>query len=290
MSATSAILPSMLPDLTVRPASAADYEHFVRLFPELGLRDMTPSRERWESVYAPETLFLEDREGVIAYGYGQTYQTVGYVRHVIVDPGQRRAGVGRAVMHALAARFRAAGCSHWCLNVKPENEPALRLYRSLGMEQVYTSTAFHFDWSLTARLSRDHAPVIACPVEPANDAAIEAAFQLPAGQIAAARARPGQILRCLLSISSSAPLGFASFDPSYPGAFPFRVAHPALAAALLDALQPYANPKAPYMQVVVEDDEELTHSLCAAGATVHLRTLYFRGPLPAAASAPAAHP
>ena len=268
--------------LIARPATAADLDHFARLFPDLGVDDPLPTRERWERSLAPDTMFFEEGGAVVAYAYVQTLQAVGYVRHLVVDPAHRGRGVGRAVMDAVAARLRAAGCSRWCLNVKPDNAPALRLYRSAGMEVAYESTAFRFGWDLVERLPRGGRAVIARAAEPGEDTAVEDAFGLPAGQLAAARARSGLVLLRLVDPAApgDARVGIASFDPGFPGAFPFRVAASALAAPLLEALRPYARPEPPYMQVVIEDDTALTHALIDAGATVQLSALHLRGGIP----------
>jgi len=271
-----------LATLPTRPAEPADYPHFARLFPELGVDDPIPPPDRWAEVFAPQILFFEHGGEVIAYTYFQVLQGVGYVRHVVVDPRRRGQGVGRAVMDAIAARFRAAGCSRWCLNVKPTNEPAIRLYRAVGMAPEYTSTAFRFGWDLLDRLPRGDRAVIARPVAPAEDAALEAAFHLPAGQIASARARPDVVLLRLADPAApeDARVGFASYDPKFPGAFPFRVGHPTLAAPLLEAIRRHELPGAPHMQLVVENDDALAELLVQAGATVRLRALHMAGDLP----------
>ena len=79
----------------------------------------------------------------------------------------------------------------------------------------------------------------------------------------------------------SAPgLGFACFNPDFPGAYPFRVARLEHARPLLTALRPHAPPEPPYMQLVAEDDEPLHNQLIALGATLRLELLYLRGDLP----------
>jgi GNAT superfamily N-acetyltransferase len=267
--------------LTARAATAADYEHFVRLVPELATGDPIPGPEVWARILVPDTLIFEEGGEVVAYAYVQVLQGVGYVRHVVIDRSRRGRGLGRAVMETIAARLRGAGCARWCLNVKPDNEPAIRLYRGVGMQEAYTSTALRLGWDVVERLPRGGRAVIARPVEPGEDPAIEGAFGLPDGQIAAARARGGLVLLRLVDPAALGDprVGFASFDPIF-GAFPFRVADPALAAPLLDAIRPHARPDPPYTQLMIEDDEVLTRALLEAGATVRLRAVHLRGAVP----------
>src|SRR5690349_15734739 len=128
--------------LVARPAVPDDYEHFARLFVELDMGNPVLPRDRWESAMARDTLFVETRGEVVAYAYVQPLRGVGYVRHVVVAPPHRGRGVGGAVMQAIAAHLLGRGCTRWCLNVKPDNAAAVRLYRSVGMEHAYTLTTF----------------------------------------------------------------------------------------------------------------------------------------------------
>ncbi|EYF06232.1 GNAT family N-acetyltransferase [Chondromyces apiculatus] len=268
--------------LTVRPATAADYPCFSRFFQELGTGDPVPPPERWTETMAPATVFFDEPAGrAVAYAYVQVLSGTGYVRHIVVDPDQRGRGVGRAVMAGVASRLVEAGCGRWCLNVKPDNTAAIRLYTSVGMAPAHLSTAFRFGWDLVPRLPRGARPMPERSVTPADDAAIEATFAMPAGQIAETRRNARNVLLSLVDPhrEGTPPLAFASFDPHFPGAFPFRVLDPTLAAPLLDAIHPHALPDPPYMQIVSED-AALTAALAAAGATVRLEILHMRGKLP----------
>ncbi|WP_434048565.1 MULTISPECIES: GNAT family N-acetyltransferase [Sorangium] len=270
--------------LAARPASPADYDHFARLFVELDTGNPILPRDRWESALARDTLIFEEHGGVVAYAYVQPLRGVGYVRHVVVAPSHRGRGVGGDVMRAVAAHLRGRGCTRWCLNVKPDNTAAVRLYRSIGMEHAYLLTTFELPWSALARLPRPSRPVVARPAQPSDDAAIEAAFALVSGQVADARDRGGLVLLCLVDPATpdAAPLGYTSFDPFLPGAFPFRVAAPELAAPLLDAIRPHAPRPPEAVLVTVEDDDALVAVLRDTGATVQLVGAHFRGEIPAA--------
>lgn len=271
----------MTPELLTRAATPADYEDFVRLVPELRVDDPIPTRERWERLLMPGTLMFEEGGKVVAYVYMQVLEGTGYVRNVVVDPSRQGQGVGRAVMEIVAARLREASCSSFCLNVKPDNTPAIRLYERVGMRRSYAMTALRFPWDLVDRFPRAEGSVEAREVAPSDDARIEAAFGLPAGQVAHDRVKGARVQRVVVdsAVGGDAVVGYASFDPEFPGSYPFRVARPALAALLLSALRPHARPEPPYMQVVVEDDDALTELLVATGALVRLRAFHMRGPL-----------
>lgn len=264
--------------ITLRPAREADYDDFARLFMELGARDPVPSLEKWRDETAPGSVVAVRDERVVGCCYVQVLEDTGFVRLLVTDASARRTGVARALMANAADAFRAAGCSKWCLNVRPDNLPALTLYRSLGMELAYASTALAIDWANVERLpvgDRETRVVL----DSASDPCAEARFSLHAGQLAAARALPGRVIVTLVAASSDEVVGVAAFDPGFPGAFPFRVAAPALARPLLEAMRPHARPGDAEVKMVLADDDGGEPTLVAAGAEVRMRTVHFVGPL-----------
>ncbi|MDI3290851.1 GNAT family N-acetyltransferase [Polyangium sp. 15x6] len=267
---------------SARPATAADYDTYARLFPELGTDDPTLSREPWAAELMPHTLILEQGSDIVGYAYVVVLKETGYVRHVVVAPEARGKGAGRALMQASAERFRAAGCSRWCLNVKVENTVAIALYSSLGLAKVYESTSMRIGWETLARLPGEEEGITARVIDPREDAALEAAFGLPIGAITICRARAGWVLLRLVDAAQpeEARVGFACFNPSFPGSFPFRVAGPTLVRPLLEALRPHARPEDTFTQVVVEDDPETKHALVEAGASVRMEIMNMAGPIP----------
>ena len=53
-----------------------------------------------------------------------------------VTPAERRAGVGRAAVEALAERARSAGARHLEAKVHPDNQEALPFWLAVGFEEV----------------------------------------------------------------------------------------------------------------------------------------------------------
>lgn len=267
---------------TTRPATAADYDVYVRLFPELGTDDPTLPREAWAAELLPHTLILEQGNEIAGYAYVVVLKETGYVRHVVVAPEARGKGAGRALMRASAERFRAAGCARWCLNVKVENTVAIALYASVGMAKLYESTPMRLGWDTLAHLPGGEEGITARAIEPHEDAALEAAFGMPIGSITICRARVGWVLLRLVDAArpEEARLGFACFNPSFPGSFPFRVARPTLVRPLLEAIRPHARPEDTFTQVVVENDPATKRALVEAGASVRMEIMNMEGPIP----------
>jgi GNAT superfamily N-acetyltransferase len=263
-----------------RRARTDDYAHFVRLFRELGVDDPVPESELWIREMAGSTRFLESDGRVVAYVHFELLRTAGYVRHVVVDPLARRRGFGRAILRAVERELAAAGCVEWRLNVLSSNTVAIELYESLGLCAVHPTWILRFPWSSLERLERASPQVSSRRHDPAEDAAVERALSLAEGQLASFRQRSGQLLLRLDDARRPGVVaGFARFDPSYPGAFPFRLRDAGEVRALLEAMRAHARPGQSWVGLAVEQDEELARTLRAAGAELKLEITHMQGPL-----------
>jgi len=267
---------------SLRAATAEDYPHYQRLFPELGVDDPIPSRERWEIELMPRTRILEASGQPIAYVLWAKLETMGHVLHVVVDPAWRRHGAGAALMEATAEELLREGCSRWCLNVKVDNTAAIRLYERFGFSVAYASTALTLGWDRVADLPQEALEVEAGPIDEAEDAALEGAFQKPAGRLRQLRERLGMVLVRLVDPAhpEEKKLGIAAFDPQFPGAALFAAARPTLASPLLSALRSHARPGDTKLQLLIEGDPALVASLRAAGALVRLEIVHMVGEIP----------
>lgn len=263
----------------IRAAREDDYAAVVALHAELGVDDPTPSREQWIARLMPDTLVCERASALVGFVHFVTFAAVGHVRQLAVAPTARRAGIGRALMLAAAAAYRERGVRDWQLNVKEHNEPAIRLYESLGFAMAYRSVVLRIAWRAVDALAADAAALTARSIEPSEDAGIERAFGIVAGRLSQGRARPGRVL-VQLRDARDTPVAIAVFDPDFPGAFPFKAVRPTLARNLLDALRAYALPQFDYVGTVIEADEALVEYLIAGGAEVRFRILAYRGGVP----------
>lgn len=57
-----------------------------------------------------------------------------YLSKLGLNPQFRGAGLGRRLIEGFLEEGRSGGFHHYCLEVRSDNEPALRLYRSAGFE------------------------------------------------------------------------------------------------------------------------------------------------------------
>jgi GNAT superfamily N-acetyltransferase len=264
----------------VRRATADDYAVYTVLFRELGVDDPVASPERFATELAARILIYE-RDGH-AIGYISYYKLAddGYIANLVVAPQARGARVGEALMLAAAVELRALGvAAQWQLNVKDDNAPAIRLYERMGFLPSYRIVALRMPWAGVERLPTDAAPIAVAPVCAEDDEGLERALGVLAGRLRIIRARGNRVIVQLRN-ADGMPVGLACFDPQFPGAFPFSVARPALAAPLLRAIAPHARPGDASLQVVVEHDDALTDALLGAGAEVRMRLVHYIGPLP----------
>lgn len=267
--------------LRSRMARPDDYPHFVRLSGELGSGDPLPERERWVAEVMPTTLVFEDGVDVVGYTFVQPLEQTGYVRHVVLGPTHRGRRLGTVVMAAAAEYLRAHGCVDWCLNVRPNNTPAVRLYERCGMRAHHRSQSILLPWTILSQLPREAHGVTARTIEASDDAVVEATFDLPRGQLASHRARAGRVLVGLHSAEAADPwVAMACFDPRFPGAGTFRVQRPELAGPLLEAFRPTALPEHEQLRVMVEADEALAALLFQHGGKLIYDVTRMAGPLP----------
>ena len=274
----------------IRPAVPADHPAFVRLFPELAVDDPVLDQAKFDQELVPTMLVMEAGKGapepdrVIGYTYFQVMNDLAYVRHVVTAPEARRTGVGRALMAAVAERARTAGCASWCLNVMRGNEAARALYASVGMAAAFDTKALHLDWAQVeaAGASVQDTHVTSRLLEPEDDARVETALRLMSGQLATTRAFGGRVLMGLFERDQV--VGGTVFDPSFPGAYPFRAARPDLAFTLLRAIRPHARPADSHVKVVSEGEPAIAEALIAAGAKVVHDIVHMKGALPDASA------
>lgn len=262
-------------EIRIRGATPADHAAYARLHPELEVPDAPVPADRWVATQLATTVVAERGAAVLGYAWYELLDRVGHIRNVVVAPEARGAGVGRRLMDALADRMRAAGAETWSLNVKPDNAAAIRLYERCGLRAHHGAVVLRVAWAAVEQLPEPAAAMR--PIEPGDDAAVEAATGIMPGELAAARAKGDRVLVQLHEGDTLS--GAAVFVPSIPGAFPFRVIRPALAGALLRALQPHALAEHDFVNVVCDDDPALAAALAHTGATEVLRVVHYRGAL-----------
>ncbi|HUS31470.1 MAG TPA: GNAT family N-acetyltransferase [Kofleriaceae bacterium] len=259
-----------------RDARREDYAAFVGFWGELGLDQAAPDVEWWLEHLAPRTRFLAEPESgkLVAYSLTFAFGERGDVRQIAVDPSVRRQGVGRALFAAIAERFRGEGVRDWRLEVKQDNVAGIALYRAVGMDVIrellsLRMTAEQVRAFAATRLGGSRVDT----VEPADDAALEARWDLGRGQIARWRKARGPNAR-LMRIADRA---LAQFTPDFSAkwglVFPLYAIDRGHVAAIFGAMTQMELPPIVEMQI---PDGVAAKALERAGAKV-LERLYEMG-------------
>ena len=270
------VAPSM--SFSSRPATQSDYPLFARLFLQLETNDPVMTEAAWLAHMAPHTQVHEVGGQPAAYTVVKVLGENASVLHVVVDEPFRGRGLGLAIMQKHAAELRTRGCRSWFLHVKKDNRAAIRTYEKCGMRIHCDAVALRLPWAVALRLPRAE-DVEVVEVDGADHAAL-AAIAVTLDFVAGRLASLATIGRRLFRLTKNgADVGFAAFDPAFPGAMPFRVGRPEHAGALLQAMRPHAMPEHDAVGLVVEASPETVAALRAAGAELRFAMHQMRGPL-----------
>jgi ribosomal protein S18 acetylase RimI-like enzyme len=274
------------PPWVLRPGRPEDHAVFVRLFAELGVDDPPPPPPVWESELAPLTLFVEGPGGILGYAATEPMGQVGYVGQLVVAPSARGQGLGRWMMEQLGERLREQGCSHWVLNVKRDNTPALRLYASVGMKPTRQAVALRLTRARVDALPAAPAGLRMVPVAPGDVEPLTEAFRMIPNKLARYATKASHQLSRLERADGAPtpPLGLMDQRAAGQVLFPFFAVSPGHARALLETAFTRLPAGVTELTAVVTDDAPLEALLREAGAEVRHETYELRGRLPLAPS------
>jgi len=139
-------------ELLIRPAARADVGLLLQMFGELAEYEHLEEQMQADEERLTRALFGEHRSaeaivaerGSQAAGYAVYYPTFStflaipgiWLEDLFVRPEHRGAGVGRALLAAVAARLRARGGERLEWSALDWNELALGFYRGLGAQRM----------------------------------------------------------------------------------------------------------------------------------------------------------
>lgn len=132
----------------IRKATDDDFTELEPLLQDL-IGDPTGDR-RWAFRKALEhdeyiTYVAEHKDEIVGFvdlwllpdpGHGSL---LGYLTSLIVHKASRRGGIGRALVDAVVREARKKGAAELHVTTKMENEPAQRLYNSMGFTKRHTT-------------------------------------------------------------------------------------------------------------------------------------------------------
>lgn len=260
-----------------RAARREDHPDYQRLQRQLGVDQPPFEIDWWDRHYREHTTVLETESGeVVAYGLTVPLGTRGDVRQIVVDQAWRGRGAGRQLMEIVARRLREAGCRDWRLEVRADNEPAIALYRSVGMSLIHEIDVLRLTRGIAEQIAETRSGRLRVePVELSHDAAFEARFDLGAGQLVRWRtARPKAVMWRVGDVALAHYM--KDFLPDCGLLFPFRAPDADHAAHLIaEACALGINDLVELCTV----DPPVTELLRGAGAERYEHQLEMGGPL-----------
>lgn len=136
--------------LTLRPGSGND-------LPELAALERAgfPSDRAWSfgllrmELGSPHSLLLVAEEDGLVLGYAafRIVADEAELLRVTVSPEARRRGIARRLVETGLAEAGARGAGRCVLEVRPDNAPAVGLYRTLGFREAGRRPGYYRDGS-----------------------------------------------------------------------------------------------------------------------------------------------
>jgi ribosomal-protein-alanine N-acetyltransferase len=108
-------------------------------------------------------LVLEVAGSVTGYGIMSIAAGEAHLLNLCVHPGAQRLGYGRRMLNALLLKAADAQADKVFLEVRPSNSVALRLYASMGFEQIGIRPAYY-----QAENGREDAIILAATLQTAR--------------------------------------------------------------------------------------------------------------------------
>ncbi len=103
-------------------------------------------KKPWESLPRSKQVFylIEEKDGkVVGYLIGRLLPPFGEVLRLGTARNHRRSGVAKGLMERAMELFRKSGVTMVYLEVKANNEPAIKLYEKLGFERTRVVKGFY---------------------------------------------------------------------------------------------------------------------------------------------------
>jgi len=134
----------------VEPVQALDAEIFgpTAWTPALFWSELAAGDSRWYVVAETSDGHLAGYAGLLVTGSEADVQTIG------VAPSVQRRGVGTVLLRALTAEAVRRGATSLMLEVRADNEPALRLYAREGFERISLRRRYYQPGDIDAWIMR----------------------------------------------------------------------------------------------------------------------------------------
>ena len=146
---------AVIPEICIRPMQASDLADVERV--ERAAYDYPWSRAVFRDCLLAGyySLVLDVGGSVQGYAIMSIAASEAHILNLCVHPELRRRGCGRSLLNSLLYRAHEASVKQVFLEVRPSNQVAIDLYRSVGFEQIGIRPAYY-----QARDGRENAVVL----------------------------------------------------------------------------------------------------------------------------------
>jgi ribosomal-protein-alanine N-acetyltransferase len=141
----------------LRPMRWWDIEALLPLEEQLFAPTAWTAAMFWSELAHPQTrcyLVAELAGRPVGYAGVLTAGSDGDVQTIAVAPGAQGRGVGARLLAALLERCAEAGCAQVMLEVRADNEAAIRLYRRHGFERLAVRRGYYQPGGVDAWIMR----------------------------------------------------------------------------------------------------------------------------------------
>jgi len=153
--------------LVLRPATPADVPELIRLEHACFDTDRLTARRFQRLITRGHAACMVLAEGARLAGYilllFRTGISVARLYSVAVDPHQQGRGLSRRLMTASEEEARRRECAYIRLEVRPDNAPAIALYRKLGYREFGLFPDYYEDHTAALRMEKWVSPAVHPP-------------------------------------------------------------------------------------------------------------------------------
>lgn len=197
-------------DITVRPATPADYTYYLEIYPDLEIDQPPVDEAMWNKRDLPGVTIITQGTQSVGYIWAIEYAQIYYLEYFVVGKEHRRKGIGTTALQHLKAHAKQLGYNKWVLDCDPNHHIPYRMYIKAGMSKV--NDMYHLKAPYSSSLTRDTNMSVMVVHDPEQWPILEDKYGLIKGRIKFLF--PSGILPILLSDSSGQARGFVIFLPT----------------------------------------------------------------------------
>jgi len=246
-------------DYYLRELTANDWEKFHEMDKVIFPDDYFLEESFKSALGGLKTLFVVAVEKVskkfIGYYKINIYGKEGHIQRVGVHPDFQRKGVGSHLLERSIYQLENVGCKNFFLYVRADNLAAINLYKKFGFKEEAKSWQFKIPFTELPAKPRGRCR----HVEWGEIQLISLRFNLNPLRIQQYFGKENQYV--VIYEIMGQQLGFARFNPNYPGASPFILREPEYFFDFMAILKEYVTKESDRLYVSFDNQEQLVDFL-----------------------------